>query len=145
MTRVFLLATVLASVAALQAPPLATRRSAVMAGAIVPSILLAPRAAHADEASEQASADAIAAIAAKNQAATQEARKRKEAEAELKGLKDAASGGFNLVVTGAFVVLLGGIGAFALNLKGAGDKITVSNLEDRRFMTAQERKDAGLD
>ena len=137
MSRFFLLFALVGCASALRAPPLATRRAAVMAGAsIMPNILLTPRAAHAD---------AIDDIAARSQAAAVEARKQKEAEVEFKELKEAASDGLGVIITGAIVVLAGGVGAFVLNLKGKSDKMTAYNLDNNRLMTRKERKEAGLD
>lgn len=121
---------------------LPSRRSAVIAGAsLVPSLVLQPRAARADEEND----DAMAAIARRNSVVTAEANKRKAEAEENKAFLDAAGDGLGVVLGGAAVVILGGAAYFAASIKGQSDKSITLNLDRNRIATPAERKKMGLD
>ena len=119
--------------AALRVSPLTTRRSAIAAGAasLVPAALVPMRAAHAD---------ALEDIAARSNAAAEEARAKRAKQAEGQALKDAAGGGFNIILSAGILTLLGGAGAFFFGIKKDADATKSFNLDNNRLLTDEEKR-----
>ena len=136
--------------AALNISPLTTRRSAVIgaAGLVLPPLGVA----HAEEAAlgytpPPAYEDAgIAAIAARNAAATAEAKAAKaQAAADKAAVEEVAGGALNVALTGGIVLLLGAAGTFASSIFGQANEVTAFNLDRNRLASDAERRAMGLD
>ena len=128
--------------AALQVSPLSSRRQAVASAArLVPGLVLLPQIAHAD---------AIADIAARNNAAAAETKVAKaKAKEEGPGFLDQAGSSIaSVVAPAAGLSLIGGIAFFGSQLVGQSgivDDVADNMKEKRRVLTpAEKRKYAAL-
>ena len=128
--------------AALQVSPLSSRRQAVASAArLVPGLVLLPQIAHAD---------AIADIAARNNAAAAETKQAKaKAKEEGPGFLDQAGSSIaSVVAPAAGLSLIGGIAFFGSQLVGQSgivDDVADNMKEKRRVLTpAEKRKYAAL-
>ena len=123
--------------AALRVSPLTSRRQAVVAGAsLVPGLVLLPAIAHAD---------AIEDIAARSNAAAEQAKEAKaKAKAEGPGfLSEAANGLAGVVAPAALLAIAGGIAFFAngiISQSGVVDDVLEKTKEKRRPLTAAEKR-----
>ena len=88
----------------------------------------------------------IAAIAARNAAATAEAKTAKaQAAADKAAVEEVAGGALNLALTGGIVLLLGAAGTFASSIFGQANEVTAFNLDRNRLASDAERRAMGLD